>query len=65
MHALTPDAVLAMAIKPSGMQEQIRACTHKRGIGRMPALGANRTRRDGGNDVNDPNRTYTLRTALG
>jgi hypothetical protein len=31
----------------------------------MSALGANRTRRDGGNDVNDPNRTYTLRTALG
>jgi uncharacterized protein YecT (DUF1311 family) len=27
------------------------------GIGRMSALGANRTRRDGGNDVNDPNRT--------
>jgi len=24
---------------------------------RMSALGANRTRRDGGNDVNDPNRT--------
>src|SRR5262249_56386708 len=24
------------------------------GLGRMSALGANRTRRDGGNDVNDP-----------
>src|SRR5262249_29195952 len=33
------------------------ACTHKRGIGRMSALGANRTRRDGGNDVNDPQPT--------
>jgi hypothetical protein len=27
------------------------------GIGRMFALGANRTRRDGRNDVNDPNPT--------
>jgi len=27
------------------------------GIGRVSALGANRTRRDGGNDVNDPERT--------
>src|SRR5262245_28426310 len=27
------------------------------GIGRMSALGANRTRRDGGNDVSDPLRT--------
>src|SRR6516225_11522599 len=27
------------------------------GIGRMSALGANRTRRDGGNDLNDPKRT--------
>ena len=26
------------------------------GLGRMSALGANRTRRDGGNDVNDPYR---------
>src|SRR6516164_3290094 len=26
------------------------------GIGRISALGANRTRRDGGNDVNDPQR---------
>ena len=26
------------------------------GIGRMSALGVNRTRRDGGNDVNDPER---------
>src|SRR5262249_18388225 len=26
-------------------------------IGRISALGANRTRRDGGNDVNDPIRT--------
>src|SRR5262249_55871583 len=34
-----------------------RACRHKRSIGRMSALGANRTRRDGGNDVNDPERT--------
>src|SRR5215813_3170276 len=29
------------------------------GIGRMSALGANRTRRDGGNDVNDPNQTLS------
>src|SRR5262249_32835698 len=29
------------------------------GIGRMSALGANRTRRDGGNDVNDPEPTKT------
>src|SRR5262249_2656535 len=29
----------------------------KAGISRMSALGANRTRRDGGNDVNDPFRT--------
>ena len=27
------------------------------GIGRMSALGANRTLRDGGNDVNDPQET--------
>ena len=27
------------------------------GIGRMSALGANRTRQDGGNDVNDPKRS--------
>src|SRR5215471_19795289 len=27
------------------------------GIGRMSALGAHRTRRDGGNDVNDPQLT--------
>src|SRR5262245_34364411 len=27
------------------------------GFGRMSALGANRTRRDGGNDVNDPQRS--------
>jgi hypothetical protein len=33
-----------------------RACTHKRGIGRMSALAVNRTRRDGGTDVNDPTR---------
>ena len=32
-------------------------CTHKRGIGRMSALGANRTRRDGGNDAIDPERS--------
>jgi len=30
---------------------------HKAGTGRMSALGANRTRQDGGNDVNDPNRS--------
>jgi len=29
------------------------------GIGRMSALGANRTRRDSGNDVNDPDRTLS------
>jgi len=29
------------------------------GLGRMSALGANRTRRDGGNDVNDPKRTWS------
>jgi hypothetical protein len=34
-----------------------RACTHKRGHGRMSALEANRIRRDGGNDVNDPERS--------
>jgi hypothetical protein len=28
------------------------------GIGRTSALGANRTRRDGGNDVNDPSRPF-------
>jgi hypothetical protein len=27
------------------------------GIGRMSALGANRTHRDGGNDVNEPQET--------
>src|SRR6516164_11349264 len=30
------------------------------GIGRMSALGVNRTRRDGGNDVNDPERTLAI-----
>lgn len=35
----------------------LRACTHKRDHGRMSARGANRTRRDGGNDVNDPGAT--------
>src|SRR5215813_3221504 len=42
------------------------------GIGRISALGANRTRRDGGNDVNDtgpekwaiPSRWRTLRPAI-
>jgi len=29
------------------------------GIGRMSALGANRTRRDVGNDVNDPERSFS------
>jgi hypothetical protein len=30
------------------------------GLGRMSALGANRTRRDSGNDVNDPIQTYAI-----
>jgi hypothetical protein len=34
------------------------------GIGRMSALGANRTRRDGGNDVNDPSRPFGDLAAL-
>ena len=29
-------------------------------VGRMPTLEANRTRRDGGNDVNDPQATLTF-----
>src|SRR5262249_31079957 len=31
------------------------------GICRMSALGANRTRRDGGNDVNDPTPTWAAK----
>ena len=34
------------------------------GIGRMSALGANRTRRDGGNDVNDPQQTWVAKFAV-
>jgi hypothetical protein len=34
------------------------------GIGRMSALGANRRRRDGGDDVNDPTRTLSGRFLL-
>ena len=34
------------------------------GFGQMSGLGANRTRRDGGNDVNDPSETLAAKIAV-
>jgi hypothetical protein len=45
--------------QPRRQLDQLRA--ENAGIGRMFALEANRTRRDGGNDVNDPGCVKTPR----
>ena len=54
-RVITCDRALAIKLGESGFSLPAGG-----GIGRTSDLGANRTRRDGGNDVNDPKRTSGL-----